>query len=368
VFLFTRRVWSGKVAAVTALLMALHVPLIFLSGFVLRTSLGVFLLAAWLLQVARAVERPTLARWAACGVLAALAGLMRENLLLLGPYAALLAFLLTRQTWHWQRRIAASAIAVGSFLITCAPVSVYNTWRAGEFVFVRRMPEVVWRHANSAVSWRLDGTFPTGFIGDWKHPALPVTSGAFWKLQVHKSQLLITNDHVANAAPWRLFAEFCPILRFRPVRFGHLFVFGCAGVFALLFWDRRGLWVLPLAGILAAGIVLLGPASRYRVILVPLLAAVGSAGLIATWLRARTMRSRIVYLVLVIALVATQGFAQLSRTPKAQDWYVLARLKQRQGDLRAALDSCQRANEIGRTPATFFLEKELRKQLEQSSD
>jgi hypothetical protein len=368
VFLFARKVWSGEAAALAALLMALHVPLVFLSGFVIRTSLGVFLIAAWLLQVARALERPTLVRWALCGVLAALAGLVRENLILLGPYAALLALLLTGRSWKWRRRIAAAAIVTGSFLITCAPVSVYNTWRAGEPTFVRRVPTVVWRHANSAVSWRQDAKFRTGTVRGWEHPALPVHSADFWALQARKFRVLTANDHIPNAAPWKLFAELCPVLRFRPVRFGHLFAFGCAGVLALLLWDRRGLWTLPLAGIMVVIIVLFGPHSRLRVVLVPLLAVVGSAGLVAATWHASTLRRRVVYLAVVIALIAAQAFTQVHRIPKAQDWYVLARLRQRQGDVDAALEACRRADQIERLPMTLFLRKQLLEQQEQRPD
>jgi hypothetical protein len=366
VFLFARKVWSSEVGALAALLMALHVPIIFLSGFVLRETLALFLLAAWLFQVARALERPTLVRWAVCGVLAALAALVRENLVLLGPYTALLALILS--THVWRRRIAAAAIVTGCFLATCAPVSAYNTSRAGEFVFVRKTPTTVWRHANSAVSWGGGGRFRTGTHQGWEQAALPVTSRAFWALQVRKSRLLIANDHIPNAAPWNVFAEFCPVLRFRPVRFGHLFAFGCAGVLALVLWDRRGLWTLPLAAMMAAIIVLFGPHSRLRIILVPLLAAAGSAGLVATMMRAMTVKRRVTYLAVVAVLITAQVFTQLDRTPKAPDWQMLARLRQRQGDLHAALEACRRADQIQRTPQTMFLRNEILKTLEQQSD
>ena len=366
VFLFARKVWSGEVGALAALLMALHVPIIFLSGFVLRETLALFLLAAWLYQVARALERPTLVRWAVCGVLAALAALVRENLILLGPYTALLALLLSAHPW--RRRIAAAAIATGCFLATCAPVSAYNTSRAGEFVFVRKTPTTVWRHANSAVSWGGGGRFRTGTHQGWEQAALPVTSPEFWSLQLRKSRLLIANDHIPNAAPWNVFAEFCSVLRFRPVRFGHLFAFACAGVLALVLWDRRGLWTLPLAAILAAVIVLFGPHSRLRIILVPLLAAAGSAGLVAAMVRAATAKRRLAYLAVVAVLITTQVFAQLGRTPKAADWHMLARLRQRQGDLHAALEACQRADRIQRIPETMFLRNQILKTLQREPD
>jgi hypothetical protein len=191
-----------------------------------------------------------------------------------------------------------------------------------------------------------------------------VTSRAFWELQVRKARLLITNDHVPNAAPWGPFAELCSALRFRPVRFGHLLALGCAGALALALWDRRGLWLLPLAGLLASGVVLFGPASRYRVVLVPLLAAAGSAGLLAAWRGVHRGKRLALYSAVLAAFLALQALTQGVRTPKPQDWYAVARLRQRQGDLQGALDACARANRIRPIPMVHFLERQLREQLE----
>ncbi len=79
---------NRRAGIVASVLMALYPPAIYFDGMVQKSSLGFVLMAALLCAVASGVRRPAWWSWLACGVLAGLLGLTRENALVLVPVIA----------------------------------------------------------------------------------------------------------------------------------------------------------------------------------------------------------------------------------------------------------------------------------------
>lgn len=113
--------------------------LIFFEGELLDSSLLATLVLATLLALDTAVRRPSIARFAAAGVLAGLASLVRPNVLAFLPFAAAWAFWRVRRSAITRTRSAAFAAAAtltAAAVLAVMPAALRNHRVSGEWVLV----------------------------------------------------------------------------------------------------------------------------------------------------------------------------------------------------------------------------------------
>jgi peptidoglycan/LPS O-acetylase OafA/YrhL len=119
-------------------------------------------IVATLLAVYRYIDRPTLARAAAVGVLVGLCGLVRAELLLLGPITFVPLALRVR-TQPWSARLARVALAAGLALAVLVPWTVYNLSRFEEPVLLSTNDGLTIVGANCDQMYGLTHEGGTGF-------------------------------------------------------------------------------------------------------------------------------------------------------------------------------------------------------------
>lgn len=130
------RPWFGRPAAcVAGVVSALYVPAIYYDGLVLKTSLGLFLVAALLASLSLAVRRRSPLLWGVAGVVLGLGCLTRGNLVLLVPVVAVWALVDTPSGADERIGLRGRLIdparwsVVGALLLGCALVLIPTALR-----------------------------------------------------------------------------------------------------------------------------------------------------------------------------------------------------------------------------------------------
>ncbi len=137
VFVAASRWFATREAAIAGVLAATYLPSIYYEAIVLKTWMDVFLAAAALLALSRALSRGRPRDWGSTGFLLGLCVLSRGNLLLV--VAALAAWILLDRGAlgeRWTRRRAATAalaLVVGSAVVLGA-TAVRNRWVSGRWI------------------------------------------------------------------------------------------------------------------------------------------------------------------------------------------------------------------------------------------
>jgi tetratricopeptide (TPR) repeat protein len=336
--------WFGRGPGLAAgILLAMYPPAIFFDGLVQKTSLGLLLICALLLVLARAdtpCEGEPLRRlrplgcWLLAGVVLGLLGLTRENALVLGlPILAWLAFGLSRHSW--RRRLAStSALAVGAAVVLL-PVGVRNYRVGGEFAITtvqagpnfyignseratgRYVPLVPGHEsppferedatdlAQSAVGRPLDPGEVSRYWWRRSWQFIRSQPGAWLALMGTKWLLVWNAYEVPDTESLYVYAAWSPLLGAMTAvwHWGLLLPLAAAGV--VLTWPRRGsLWLLyALALCMAAAVALFYIVARYRFPLVPVLVLFAGAALMEGYQRLRGGGLRAVWPAVAAAVV-----------------------------------------------------------------
>lgn len=324
-FFLARRLLSQGAAMAAALIVALYGPLVFYANQLLPTAAAATLDLAALLCIFRALERPSLARWAGAGVMIGVAGLAVPNALIMAPVAAVAGWRAARRAGGWSRAAAHVGMLALGIIAVLAPVAVRNRIVGGSWtpiatngginifignnprmdVTIATRPGIDWErleimpHVQGAVTpaaaecyfWREAGRFivehPLDFVLNLARKAWHTMTA---RELPRNFDLYVMRDYSHVLAPlvWRT--------KWFAFPFGLLAPFACAGI--ALYGARRREWtIMALVAILYLGsVALFFPAGRYRAPMIPLLAifAVAAVTWLARW-REQSVRQQVAW-------------------------------------------------------------------------
>ena len=322
-FLAGKQFLSRRAGIAAGLLLALYPPAIFLDALIQKANLGLLWMTLLLWALARAQKTAGAWRLGACGVLLGLLMLTREETLLLAPVLALW-ILVGLRTARFGRR----ALGLGAFLLGLALVLTPVVWRnariGGEFVltttqagpnfYIGNGPEAkgiyvplepgrgdpIYERADAvarAEAARGRELTPQEVSSYWFEVTfqhIQAHTGQWLALLLYKLRLLVNWYEIPDAEDQYFFERSSNVLR----GLGHLLHFGvllplaAAGVM-LEFARRRELAVLyAVLATTACGLLVFYLMARYRYPLVPGLALLAGAALVAGFERARAGRWR----------------------------------------------------------------------------
>lgn len=314
---------SRRAGIAAGLLLALYPPAIFLDGLIQKASLSLFLMTLLLWALARAQQNAGAWRLGACGALLGLLMLTREETLLLAPVLALWTLVGWRAAPLARRARGLAAFLFGLALVL-APVVLRNAKLGGELVLTTAqagpnfyigngprangiyVPLVPGR--GDAVFERVDAVAlaeaargraltPQEVSGYWFEASfrhIRAHTSQWLALLVRKLRLLLNWYEIPDAEDQYFFERESNVLW----GLGHLLHFGvllplaAAGV--VLEWARRRQLAVLYAVLAttAAGLLVFYLMARYRYPLVPGLALLAGAALVAGFEHARDGRWR----------------------------------------------------------------------------
>lgn len=348
-----RKVRDAASGNLAALLLALYAPAIFQEGEFEKTALGVFLATAALVSFLGKGWKWKLA----AGAILGLAALTRGNVLLVAPWAAL--FLAWKRDW---RSVAAFTAGV---VLALSPATLRNRYVSGEWVLTTSMTGQNFYNGNNPTN--RDGAYhPLPFVrqqslhepADFQreaerrvgHPLSVNGASAFWlretlrhiasspgfaaRAVAGKLGLFWSDVEIPDTWDMRFIARYSWVLKLPLVPFSLLVGLFVIGVVPA---SRRedGRIVLGYVAAYCVSILTFFVLSRYRLHVVPALAAVGGAGL--TWgveqVRAKAWRGIAVpaALALGLALYSALSFPSYRRE-SPNNFALLSELYQERGD------------------------------------
>jgi len=361
-----RKLAGPRVGLIAGVMAALYGPLIYLDGEFLVETLFLPLVAAALLLLMRAREAVNdasggLHRWAAAGVVAGMATIVRPNLLLVA--VGMVAWI----AWElpsWRQRGPAIAAWLVLFLVPVAGVTAYNAARGGGFVPVASQGGVnFWIGNNAQTDGKTAASPPyrggairlgsayrdsVGYAarleaerrmgrtlradevsGYWYGQGFEFMReqpGAWLGLTVKKAYFLVNAFELPSNRELYPMRAWSPVLAVsmwsRPLGFPFGLVFPLALVGLLMAWrwggaDRSMHRLLAIyLGLYAAGTVAFFVTARHRLPIVPVLVLYAALALSAlpAAIRAVRRRTRFDRAVAVGVAVAFTGGAVLSNT------------------------------------------------------
>jgi tetratricopeptide (TPR) repeat protein len=327
------RLFGARGGIVTAALLAVYAPLIWLDVSIGSEGLLLFLLAASLWS-AVSKRSPILT-----GVLIGLAALARPTALIFLPLLL----------WIGARRMLIAVAAVAVIL----PVTVAN-WRASHaFIPIQAFGGMNVYLGDSPLR---DGTASARPGGEWErleaegddrhfmrktvseireHPA------AFAGLLLRKTLLTFQNEEVRDTHSFYFFREQVPLLRWLP-GFTILFAFAVAGAVAANWRDRNVRIVAVYTALAAATCIALVAGARYRIPLALGLALFGGAVAVQQSRRKLALAAAAG----VIAALCTRIVAVPAAHNFAEEWALTAESLLRENQLAEAETAARRAMEI----------------------
>jgi len=172
-----RRVAGRSVGMVAALIVALGPMLIAADGSLMSESLYVALVTALMLLSYRALDRPTLLRFALVGVLLGLAALTRADALFLAPILTI-ALLARVAGAPAGRRLLLGGALMASMVVLLIPWTAYSSSRMGGFVAMSSNSGLMLEGANCPSAYR--GTLLGAWDEDCIRPRDPAVPELDW--------------------------------------------------------------------------------------------------------------------------------------------------------------------------------------------
>ncbi len=309
-----RRLAGRGVGVAAGLAAAVYGPLLFFETQLMPVGLAVVFDLALLMQVLRALERPSAWRWLSAGLLLGLAGLTVPNALVMGAVAAPLAWRAGREEAGCGRRWRWAALFLAGAALVVAPVTVRNRLVGGQWVLISSNGGINFYIGNNA---RLEVTMATRPGLDWERlTQVAYRNGAqdareadryFWaesfRFMIRRPGLFLRNTGwkarqflAGREIPRNLdlytFREHSFVLKVLTGRWGWLaWPFGVLGPLALVGlglawgWGRENRVAAGFVVMYALSVILVFPTARYRAPLIPLFLIYGIGAL--AWLARR---------------------------------------------------------------------------------
>ncbi|TFG81073.1 MAG: tetratricopeptide repeat protein [Chrysiogenales bacterium] len=381
-YLLGGRLFDRRVGMAAALAFSLYGTMLFYEGEILAPVLVVFLNLLLALAVIAALEKPSLPRALACGVLLGLSALAMSVVL---PLALVIPLYAWRQ-WRkktgrpgpWRRLALASVFAAG-LLLVIAPVT-WRNWRIGrEFVPISTNAGINFYLSNGkdyerkvairpGYEWdellnepiRLGIHKAGGQSAYFMNKALGLIAAdpaGYTRLLLRKLNLLANGNEIMRDQDIYPFRQYSPLLSLLVWKKGLAFPFGLLLPLALLGMAlalrRRVPGVgLPLVFVLVHAAVLLAffVTSRYRLNVLPFLALFAAYGTLGLWdvLRQRRWLQAILPLAGLSALLLFCNWrvGPMSRDFSVDSYYNLATKLLKEGDTERAKGWLLKASEL----------------------
>ncbi len=255
-----RNLFGRFTGLLTGLLTAAFGVLVCYSGFLIKSTLELFLLSGVLLLLSLQAKKLRYTAIFFAGVFLALSALVRENLMILSIFFALWLFLKTAQMNAVKR-----GLVIGCFLagigLPLLPVAVRNHIVGHDFVLLTSQGGAVLYEGNHP---RANGTYqpfypnaanaetearyvreiaekaegrslkPSEVSRYWIGQVLKFArehTAEFLSLQLRKFQLFWNAYEIPDTESYYFYQRFSPLLDWLPVRFGWVAVLGLAGTF-----------------------------------------------------------------------------------------------------------------------------------------
>lgn len=297
-----RRMMSGWAALAGAAMVALYGGLYFFELLIIKTTLEVALSAAVCALGVWAAERPGRARMAAVGGALGVMALLRGNVLMIAPLAAIWAAL-APPAGAVRDRLARGGALAGAFLLVLLPVSGRNYAVSGEFVLTTSQGGSNFYIGNNSraegaytalesirsnarfqaedfreLAERQTGQTMTGpqasrywFEQAWRWMrAHPADAARLW---LKKAFLIVNHYEVPdNQSFYLVRREFAPAIGIAFLGFGWFCGPALAGMALLLRREPKAVFPAGFAIVYAVSLMLFYVVSRYRLPLLPSLA------------------------------------------------------------------------------------------------
>jgi tetratricopeptide (TPR) repeat protein len=349
------RLFGLRPGIVTAALLAIYGPLVWLDVSIASEGLLMFLLAAALWSAVS--DRSAIMT----GALAGLAALTRPTALIVLP-------LLMWMTRGRSRR--APLLMLAAAIVMIVPVTIAN-WRTSHaFIPIQAFGGMNVYLGNSPLR---DGTASARPGGEWEHieaeavrngaaslgaedayfmrktlREIAAHPGAFFRLLSRKALLTFQNEEVRDTHSFYFFQQMVLILRWLP-GFTLLFAFAVAGAVTADWRDHRVHIVAIYTALTALTSIFLVVGARYRIPVTLGLALFG--GSVA-------VRSRRQLAVGAVAAVISAACTRIERLPAthnfAEEWALSAQSLLKEGELTPADTAAQRAAKIDPTSALVW--------------
>ena len=314
---------SRRAGIAAGLLLALYPPAIFLDTLIQKANLSLLWMTLLLWALARAQKTAGAWRLGACGALLGLLMLTREETLLLAPVLGVWTLVGTSTARFGRRALGLGAFLLGLALVL-TPVVWRNAWVGGELVlttaqagpnfYIGNGPQAIGFYvplepgrgdpiferadavarAEAARGRKLTPQQVSSYWFEASFQHIRAHPGQWLRLLLHKLRLLLNWYEIPDAEDQYFFERSSNLLR----GLGHLLHFGVllplAAAGALLeSARRRELAVLyAVLATTAFGLLAFYLMARYRYPLVPGLALLAGAALVAAFQRARAGRWR----------------------------------------------------------------------------
>lgn len=350
-FLAGRLFFSYFAGLIAGLILALYPPAIFFDGLLQKAVLDLFGMTLLLWLAARALQRPSAARWAAAGAALGLLTLTRENALLLAPVLAAALAVFHRESRGWWRLWRPGAFLAG-FALLVLPVALRNQIVGGEFAlttsqagpnfYIGNNPQAVGVYiplrggrgdpfyerrdatelAEKAVGRQLTPAEVSRYWFGQAWEFIRTQPSAWLKLMGRKTFLLFNTYEIPDAEDLYYYEKHSRLLRTVGMsglfsHFGMLCPLAAVGL-ALTWPLRRRLWFLyVLLATLAVGVVLFYVFARYRYPLVPTLVLFTAAGVMELLTAIRAGQARRLVVAVAVFVPALIGANWAGPFPKA---------------------------------------------------
>ena len=292
VFVIGRRIGGAGAGLLALLLCGLYRPLMLFEGFLLPTSLGVFINLALIALLVRRRPGGPAAGLLGAGLLLGIGTLLQGNLLLFLPFLAVWLFI----TEKGKAPLRKTAILLAGFLVVLLPVTLRNAVRGGDFVLVSShggvnfymgnneeatgvfsfpdeeivmTPENINIHDSKRIAEKAVGKSlkPSEVSRYWTKRGLDWigrSPGSYLALLGRKTALFWNNMEIPDNVDLYFYQESVPALRWAPFLFGVIAPLGLFGVGVLLA-RREGGVVLLFLGAQFLSALLFYSHSRYRI-------------------------------------------------------------------------------------------------------
>ena len=333
-----RRLFSARVGLLAGVLAAVYPVSIFYVAVFEKTAVAGFFLLAAVAALLRVPERPTVPRALAAGSLFGAALLLRANVLLFTPFAAVWLWSATSRFGGVRAAKLVGGLAAGAALLV-APVTARNWAVSGDLVlttaqggwnfYVGNSPESTgWlsepqgvrtvprfeqtenhRRAEDAVGRTLKPSEASRF---WLRLALThirQDPRRFARLLASKALLLANDFEIVDGYDFYFYRHHSRVLKSLPLGWGLVLPLGLAGVaLAAARRDVGGPKALVLAflAVYAVSVLLFYVVGRYRMPLAPFLLVFAASALAWLWdaVRAREFRRAAAFALVAVPLAA----------------------------------------------------------------
>jgi 4-amino-4-deoxy-L-arabinose transferase-like glycosyltransferase len=372
VYLIGRRVFGVRAGLAAGLVAVLYSPALFREGQLLDTGLATFLAASFLLALVGALDKPSVWRWLGCGLLLALLGLTRPNMLLLAPVGlGLLLAWLRKGREPEQVRAMAVAFVVGVGLPVLM-ITVRNWYLSDAFVPIATNGGVNFHTGNnpqsdgyspvpSGIAWErtwyealaADKVEPQEQDGYWLRQGL-----LFWRRQPGRAMGLLVKKaclywgayEIPNNVSYGWGRAHSSALRVVPLTFA---VVGPLGLLGLVLggWRSRQAWVVTLFVLTQmVGVIAFFVAGRYRMPALPALYALSGFAVVELARLAGARRwgglAAALGALVVFGLLVNGDLYGVGRARGAnRDWYYLAQSYMAAEDRERTREALRRAVE-----------------------